>query len=87
VLDEVTGRRASGCLVLGLLGIPLGCAFLLGFVSLIVLFGGAFALIGLDRSTVVNLITLAAALVGAFALVVRVYRKMIARWPWLRIAH
>ena len=85
-LNEVTGRRASGMLCLGLLGVPLGCAFLAGFIALSLLLGGALALIGL-RSPTANLIVLAAALIGAFVVVVRVYRILVVRWPWLRMPH
>jgi hypothetical protein len=85
-LDEVTGRRASGCLVMGLLGLPLGCAFLVGFMALSVLIGGALTLIGL-RTPTASLMALAAALIGAFVLVVRVYRMLVARWPSLRMPH
>ena len=83
-LDEVTGRRVSGLMVLGVLALPLGYGFLTGFIALGFLLGGALALVGLHTSAIANIIALAAALIGAFALVVLIYRKMIVRWPWLR---
>jgi hypothetical protein len=83
-LDRVTGGRVGGLLFIGVLGLPLGCAFVGGFIALIVVFGGAVALVGLQTAPLANLIALAAALIGAFAFVVLVYRKVILRVPWLR---
>jgi hypothetical protein len=84
VMDQVTGGRVSALLFIGVLGLPLGCAFLVGFIALFLVFGGAFALIGLGNSGAADLVALAAALIGAFTLVVVVYRKLIVRVPWLR---
>lgn len=83
-LDQVTGGRVSAVMFIGVLGLPLGCAFILGFVALILVFGGALALIGLDKSPVANEVGLAAAFIGAVVVVVLVYRKLILRVPWLR---
>ena len=83
-LDQVARGRVSALLFIGVLGLLLGCAFLVGFIALFVVFGGAFALIGLGKAPVANLIALGAALIGAFAVVVLVYRKLIVRVPWLR---
>jgi len=83
-LDQVTGGRVSGMLFLGILGLPLGCAFIVGFIVLILAFGAALALIGLDKSPLANLIALGAALIGAVAVVILVYRKLIPRLPWLQ---
>jgi len=83
-VDRATRGRVSAVLFIGVLGLPLGCAFVAGFIALIVVFGGALALIGLEKSPVANVFAFGAALIGAFAVVVVVYRKVIVRVPWLR---
>jgi hypothetical protein len=84
VVDRVARGRVSALLFMGVLGLPLGCAFLAGLFALMVVFGGALAVIGLEKSAVANLVAFAVALIGAFAVVVLVYRKLIVRVPWLR---
>lgn len=84
VLDQVTTGRVSALLFIGVLGLPLGCAFLASFIALMLVFGGALALVGLRMSGVAGLVALGAAFIGAFAVVVVVYRKLIVRVPWLR---
>lgn len=83
-LDDLTRGRVSGGLFLAVLTLPLGCAFVAGFLALITLLGGVLTLIGLRESQLAGQIALVAALAGAAALVVVVYRKLIPRVPWLR---
>lgn len=84
VLDQVARGRVSALLFIGVLGLPLGCAFIVSLIALMVVFGGALTLIGLGTSPVPNFIAFGAAFVGAVAVVVLVYRKLIVRVPWLR---
>jgi len=84
VADDLAGGRVSGFLFLAILGLPLGCAFVLGFVALFVVLVGFVTLIGLGESRAAGQIALVAALAGAVAVVVVVYRKLIVLIPWLR---
>ena len=76
--------RVSAGLSFAVLGLPLGCAFVTGFLVLITLLGVVLTLIGLRESQLASGIAVVAALAGAAAFVFVVLRQVIPRVPWLR---
>jgi hypothetical protein len=82
-VDRASRGRVSAILFLGILGVPLGCAFLVGFLVVALLVGGVLGLIGMGN-VLAGQIALVAAFLGGGALVVVVYRKVIPRLPWLQ---
>ena len=84
VLHDLTGGRSSGILFVAVLGLPLGCVFIVAFAVAIALIGGAISVMGLGSSPVGNAVGLFAAAAIAFAVVVAVYRMLMPRIGWLR---
>jgi hypothetical protein len=64
--------------------VPLGCAFVPAFLILILLFGGLLSAIGWAESLVAGRIALGAALIGAAAIAIALFRLVVTRWWWYR---
>lgn len=64
--------------------VPLGCAFVPAFLILILLFGGLLSAVGWAESLLAGRIALGAALVGAAAIAIALFRLVVTRWWWYR---
>ena len=83
-LDDVTHRRFSRTAVMGVLLVPLGCAFVVAFAIAIALIGGILAVLGLTESQLAGQIGGVIALLIAVGVVVAVFRVLILRFPRFR---
>jgi hypothetical protein len=79
-----TIARASWLRFMAVRIVPLGCAFVPAFVILILLFGGLLSVIGWGESLLAGRIALGAALVGAAAIAIALFRWVVTRWWWYR---
>lgn len=83
-IDDATQRRFSRTAAMGIVLVPLGCAFVIGFAIAIALVGGILALTGLAESQLAGQIGLGIAFLIAVGVVVAVFRMLILRFPWFR---
>jgi len=80
----VVGARVSRLRFMAVRIVPLGCVFVPAFFILLLLFGALLPVIGWGESLLAGQIALGAAVVGAAAIAIALFRLVVTRWWWYR---